>query len=42
MTAPARSRVPGSGSDYSDPCRDPGTTVVVLFLTVLFLLRLPL
>jgi hypothetical protein len=40
MTARARSGVPGSGSDYSDPCRGPGTTVVFLFLTVLFLLRL--
>jgi hypothetical protein len=37
----ARSGVPGSGFDYS-PCRAPGITVVVLFLTVLFLLCLPL
>ena len=38
----ARSSVPRSGSDYSDPFRGPGTTVVVLFLTALFLLCLPL
>jgi hypothetical protein len=28
--------------DYNYPGRAPGITVVVLFLTVLFLLRLPL
>jgi hypothetical protein len=38
----ARSGIPGTGSDYSVPRCAPGITVVVLFLTVLFLLCLPL
>ena len=38
----ARSGVPGSGSDYSAPCRTPSPTVIVLLLILLFLLRLRL